>query len=349
MASIQQRATGFQAQYRHKGYQPVTKMFKTCQEAESWLRSIQSEVEQGIYEFNRQAERTTLLAALERYEREVTPTKKSANKEIHRVRKWKAEPLAQRGLSLIRSHDMASYRDRRIKEGASNDTIRQELALVSHLYTIAIKEWGMETIRHPLRGIRFPKPGKARDRRLLQDDHGKSELDYLLAAITNPQLLLVVQLAIETAMRRSELLGIRWNRVDLERRFIKLLDTKNGDTRVVPMTTRAKSLLEPLKPSTSGDCPLVEIVAITVTAGFHRAVIQARKAYLKECNEQGLNPSPYFLTNLRFHDLRHEATSRLFEKGLNPMEVATITGHKTLSMLMRYTHLRPESLLAKLG
>jgi len=244
---------------------------------------------------------------------------------------------------------MAAYRDRRIKQGASNDTVRQELAIVSHLYTIAIKEWGMETLRHPLKGIRFPKPGKGRDRRILTDGFGSNELDYILAAISNQQLRIVILLAVETAMRRGEILGLTWNRVDLERRIAKLENTKNGDDRYIPLTTKAVSLLEALKPSRLNDQPVVDLRPITITSGFHRAVNQARKTFVKNCQNQDLVPNSTFLIGLRFHDLRHEATSRLFEKELSLMEVASITGHKTLSMLQRYTHLRPESLLAKLG
>ncbi len=349
MASICKRKTGYQAQFRCKGYQPVSKVFQTIQEAESWLQTLKSQIDQGLYETNREAESTTLLNALERYELEVTPTKKSASIEARRIHKWKSEPLAQRGLSLIRSRDIAAYRDRRLKEGAANDTVRQELAVLSHLYTVAIKEWGLESLRHPLRGIRFPKPGKGRNRRILCDENGKSELDYLIAAVSNLELKLVFQLAVETAMRRSEILGLTWNLVDLDRRIATLRDTKNGDDRFVPLTTRAVALLSPLKPPRSCDQTIVGIKPITITSGFQRALNRARKAYIKSCTELALTPDAGFLVGLRFHDLRHEATSRLFEKGLNPMEVATVTGHKTLSMLMRYTHLRPENLLAKLG
>jgi integrase len=349
MASICKRKTGYQAQFRRKGYQPISKVFSSLQEAETWLQAIQSEIEQGTHAFNRQAESTTLLKALERYELEVTPTKKCADIESRRIRRWKSEPIAQRGLSLIRSRDMASYRDRRLKEGAANDTVRQELAVVSHLYTVAIKEWGMETLHHPLRGIRFPKPGKGRDRRILKNEAGKSELDYLLESISNEQLKLVINLAVETAMRRSEILGLAWSQIDLDRRIAKLTDTKNGDNRFVPLTIKAKSLLDPLKPPRLSDQPLITIKPITVTSGFHRALLQGRKRYVQECKQNDMSPDLRFLVGLRFHDLRHEATSRFFEKQLSVMEVASITGHKTLSMLQRYTHLRPENLLIKLG
>ena len=86
----------------------------------------------------------------------------------------------------------------------------------------------------------------------------------------------------------------------------------------------------------------------SITQAFIRAVSRARKVYAKECEVKGENPDPYYLVNLTFHDLRHEATSRLFEKGFDTMEVRTITGHKTLQMLARYTHLRAEDLVERM-
>ncbi len=80
----------------------------------------------------------------------------------------------------------------------------------------------------------------------------------------------------------------------------------------------------------------------SMTHAFNRALSRARKAYEKDCAEKGTKPDPGFLVDPTFHDLRHEATSRFFEKGLNPMQVASITGHKTLQMLKRYTHLKAE-------
>jgi len=82
----------------------------------------------------------------------------------------------------------------------------------------------------------------------------------------------------------------------------------------------------------------------SITQAFIRALTRARTTYEKECEEKGTEPDPGFLVDLTFHDLRHEATSRLFEKGLNPMQVAVITGHKTLQMLKRYFHLKAEDL-----
>lgn len=143
-------------------------------------------------------------------------------------------------------------------------------------------------------------------------------------------LLAVVKVAIETAMRRSELTGLRWEDVSLAHRVVTLRDTKNGDQRAVPLSSRAVAALEGLP----GDHLRGSVFGVT------EDWITKRFQYC--CRKAGIN-------GLRFHDLRHEATSRLFEKGLNMMEVATITGHKTLQMPKRYTHLRASELALRLG
>ena len=146
----------------------------------------------------------------------------------------------------------------------------------------------------------------------------------------NPWLLPIVQLALETAMRQGELIRLRWEHIDLNRRTAHLPDTKNGESRTVPLSTTAVRVLRALPRSLHGQVfPGVTTEAI-------------KRAYIRAVRRAGIE-------DLRFHDLRHEATTRLFEKGLNIMEVASITGHKDLRMLRRYTHLKAEDLAIKLG
>jgi integrase len=139
-----------------------------------------------------------------------------------------------------------------------------------------------------------------------------------------------VALAIETGMRRGELLALQWSNVDLERRIAFLPITKNGESRGVPLSTRAVATLRGLPASSNGRV-FGELTTDALKQSFKRA---ARRAGI---------------SGLRFHDLRHEATSRFFEKGLNVMEVASVTGHKTLQMLKRYTHLSVTDLATRLG
>ncbi len=255
---------------------------------------------------------------------EVSPSKKCYKKEIIRLRFLKKN-LGNFILASIQGKHIAAYRDKRLNDGIAGATIVRELNNLSHVFTVAIKDWGYPLHTNPVKLIRKPSVSKGRDRRLVKD-----ELDYLLQALDETiEVKTIVQLAIESGMRRSELLSIEWNNVDIENRFILLPDTKNGDSRAVPLSSRALMTLEGIDRHPSGKVFLTR--PDSVSQAFNRA-----------CKRAGLE-------NLRFHDLRHEATSRLFEKGLNTMEVSAITGHKTLGMLKRYTHLKASDLALKLG
>lgn len=327
MATFQKRAGNWRAIITRKGYPRVSRTFDTKAEAEAWATIAESEMARGVFIDRREAEATTLAEALDRYEREVTSAKKGASQERKRIAAWKRHPLAMRSLASIRGVDLAEWRDARLAAGASPTTARLDLALISHLYTVAAKEWGLESLANPVKNICLPTPARGRDRRLSLE-----ELARLLAACDASNsiwLAPLVRLAIETGMRQGELLRLRWDDLDPQRPVARLNDTKNGEQRDVPLSSAALSVLKALPRSMDGR---------VIPAGIGRLNIQWRRALAASG-----------IQNFRFHDLRHEATSRLFEKGFNPMEVATVTGHKTLTMLKRYTHLRAEDLAKRLG
>lgn len=333
MATFQKRSGSWRAIITRKGYPRLTRTFDSKADAERWAGDIEAEMRRGAFVDRREAEGTTLLEALDRYEREVTPRKKGAAQERQRIRTWKRDQLALRFLASIRGNDLAAWRDKRLASGTSPTTVRNDLAVISHLFSVASKEWGMESLSNPVEKIKVPAAARARDRRLDPevDRDGLSEETWLLAACDDGPHWLgpMVRLALATAMRQGELLALQWQDIDFTRKVARLHDTKNGDRRDVPLSSEAITALKGLPRHISGK--VFSIGTMTVVHAFQRA-----------CKRTGIE-------DLRFHDLRHEATSRLFEKGLNPMEVAAISGHKTLQMLKRYTHLRAEDLAAKLG
>jgi integrase len=139
-------------------------------------------------------------------------------------------------------------------------------------------------------------------------------------------------------MRFGELANVTWTNVNLDKRTIFLPDTKNGSSRTVPLSTRALNVIQTQPRSIGGR--LFSAKPGSVRSAFLIALTKA----------QATQPeSKVFLRELRFHDLRHEAVTRMFEKGLNPIEVGMVSGHKTMSMLQRYTHLRSADLVAKLS
>jgi integrase len=268
-----------------------------------------------------EADSTTLAEALERYGKEVSIMKKSGKIELYRIGTLKTDKIAKLHLSRIRGADLAEYRDRRLAAGLSDSSVRLELAIISNLFTVAMKEWRMEGLRNPVLAVRKPPPGKARDRRFLPGEEKN------LLAECAPSLRAIVLFALETGMRRGEIHKLLWKDVDLAKCTARLFDTKNSEDRTIPLSSRALNVLKGLSRNINGKV-------------FPGADIS--HSFAAACARGGIE-------DLRFHDLRHEATSRLFEKGFNPMEVSAITGHKTLQMLKRYTHLRAEDLAKRMG
>jgi integrase len=139
-------------------------------------------------------------------------------------------------------------------------------------------------------------------------------------------------------MRRGELMGLSWADIDLPNRKAYLHDTKNGDPRQVPLTQDAVAILITLSKDETGRVFPMSLVTLRIQ--FERVCVYAKKQY----TENGNNP----FEDLRFHDLRHEALSRLSDAGLNVIELSHISGHRTLGMLKRYTHPSHEAIFLKL-
>ena len=324
MAYFRRRSGAWEASIEKKGFPRISRTFDTKSEAEIWAATVESEIGRGVFISRKEAENTTLSEALDRYEREISSSKKGHRREKTRISVWKTHPLAKRFLASIRGSDMASYRDERMKAGYASNTIRLELAIISHLFEIARKEWGMEGLTNPVKSIRMPSPPAGRDRRLQP-----GELEKILESLSE-EMGQVVRFALETAMRRGEIAGMTWDMVDLKKRTVMLPDTKNGQKKIVPLSSVALTILKDRLSTRRIDEEVWNIGLDAISQNFANA-----------CQKAGIS-------GLHFHDLRHEATSRLFENGFNPMEVSAITGHKTLQMLKRYTHLKAEDLAERM-
>lgn len=207
----------------------------------------------------------------------------------------------------------------------------------------------MESLVNPVEAIRKPQPKNARTRRVAEKSLPTNgclagELDLIKAASDSPYLPAIIDLAVETAMRREEIALLRWEHIDLKNRVAHLPDTKNGSARDVPLSSRATDLLKTL--DRTGERPF-DVRADAITRAFIRARDRARREYEAACRQNKRKADPSFLVDLRFHDLRHEATSRLAE--VFPLhELTRITGHKDPRMLMRYYHPKATDLAKKL-
>ena len=315
MATYIQRKNGWLAQIRRKGHDSICRTFNTKAEAERWALTIESGMGVGTYIDNRETLSTTQYECFDRYAKEIVPLKKGAVRDLVRVKFWQREPLAKKFIGTIKQADVAQWRDARIASGLSGSTVKKDLALLSHVFTIAMKEWGFP-LTNPVMMIRKPKADLGRDRRLYDNEE-----DLLLTNATS-ELRAFIIIAIETAMRRGEIHGLK--RDWIKGRVAHLPDTKNGSARAVPLSTRAIEAINTLPLQLNGSLWTFKIDAYT--KGFNRL-----------CEKLNMN-------DIVLHDLRHEATSRLFEKGLDEMQVKSITGHKSMQMLARYTHFKADEL-----
>ncbi|MFL9610938.1 site-specific integrase [Methylobacillus sp. Pita2] len=272
--------------------------------------------------------------ALIKYREEVSILKKGFDQERHRISSLlRNEAICSLKASKVTSVDIATYRDTRLGQinpktlkPLSPSTVRLEMSLLSNMFDIGRIEWGI-CGPNPVKDVRKPKPPAGRTRRLTARED-RQILSYAWNYV-NRELYVIVVIALETCMRQKEILTLAWEHIDLRNRVVHLPETKNGSTRDVPLSMRAKETLMLLGTKSNGP------------------VFTYSSNGLKSCwrymNEK------LGILDLHFHDLRHEAISRLFELGrLNMMEIASISGHKTLSMLKRYTHLHAIKLAKKL-
>ena len=318
---------GWQVAVRKKGYPAQYKTFRTRKEGEAWATVTESEMVRGVWRDRSEAESTTLKECLDRYSQEIIPTKKGDGaREMGFLRQWQARPIAHRFMAAIDGQDVTAAIKEMEAEGKGANTIRLHLALLSHLFEVARKEWRMSSLVNPVELVRKPKLPQGRDRRLVGDEEVRLVAE---CRAISPELAAIAVIAIETAMRQGEIMSLTWDKIDLAKRTITLDNTKNGDRRTVPLSSKAVEVLRVLPRRLDGK------VWTYSDDGM-------RTGYKRACKRAGI-------TGLTFHDLRHEATSRLFEKGFNPMEASAITGHKTLQMLKRYTHLRAEDLAKRIG
>lgn len=328
MATLRKRGTKWQVQIRRDGYQNFSKTFLFKEDAQRWAREIDRAIDCGsnptVEGSNGSANFSEILT---RYEKEISSRKRSATNEGFYIRVIQRHPVGAVAINAMKASDVRGYRDDRLKE-VSTSTVRNEMALILHALRIAKNEWG-QPVRDEVLQVSKPPSGKARTRRL--ED---GELDRLIEAMQscrNPLVMQVFKFALASGMRRGEVLSLKWSNVDFTNRTAFLPFTKNGDSRTVPLSTAALQVLKDRNPESTQTGLVFPISANAVRLSWERITKRAG------------------ITNLHFHDLRHEAISRFFELGLAVPEVALISGHKDPRMLFRYTHLKAADVAMKIS
>ncbi len=332
MASILRRPSGkWQAQVRANGTS-ISKTFTTKKDATTWARDVETEAERSNLRVDpARLKSETLGDILSRYDREVVSRKQSGRNEtcmIASILRDDAKLCATR-LDRLSTTRFAEWRDVRLRRMKPSSVCRY-LGIVQHALDIAMRDWGVPLPCNPVRDVRRPVVRNRRERRITQPE--QTALVESAGRYQNPLMLPLIVLALETAMRRGELLAVRWSDVDFRLSVIRLRTSKNGHARTVPLSAKALRTLGELRSDNSEpDAYVFPLKGNAVQLAWGRIVRRAG------------------ITDLRFHDCRHEAISSYFERGFSLPEVALISGHRDTRMLLRYTHLDAVSIAAKLA
>lgn len=334
MATIRKKQNKYHVQIRRKGIAPLSKTFALLADAKEWARHQERLADRGeLGPDRKELERTTLGELVQRYLNEVVPFKKAADVEKIMLEAFLRHKICKKRLSELTTADFASYRDERLKTIIAK-SLKREFSPISNMFEVARVDWLLPLRGNPLSDLSLKVKDNKRDRRLRE-----GELDKLLEAgkkTRNPFLIPIVRLALETAMRRGEILALKYRDVDIERCTATIRESKNGYSRVIPLSSLAVALLETTMAVMSDKAKaqnerIFPLTPVAVRLAWDKLTRRAK------------------LDDLHFHDLRHEAISRFFEKGLTVPEVASISGHRDIRMLLRYAHADQGKLAKKLN
>ncbi len=351
MATISKTSEGtWRVQVRMKGWPPIGRTFRTKRDAEDWGRRTEDEMVRGVFIQRAPSERMTVSSAIERYLAEVSPHKRPTTHQTELLRaKFLDAYFGAYSLAAVTPDLVGKYRDGRLAgslklggKGAplSASSVRIELALLSHIFTTAMREWNIGLSFNPVKSTRKPTPAPGRNRRLNPEEERR-----LLAAAdahSNPMLGWIVRIGLETGMRSSEITTLRIRQVDLDGASVHIEETKNTVPRYVPLSIEAKRVFKmALSHATRPKGSDLIFFGEPGRDGKRRPyVFNPAWAIVKRKADVG---------DLHFHDLRHEAVSRWVEMDFSDQKVAAMSGHLSMQMMKRYTHLRTKDLATELN
>ncbi|SHG64143.1 Site-specific recombinase XerD [Bradyrhizobium erythrophlei] len=326
MASIRKHRDKWQVRIRRAGLQPLSKSFSLRKDGAEWARQMEVKADRAELPTDLKAlQRITLADLVVRYRDTVSVKKRGYENERISLTAFLHHPICSKRLSDLRTEDFAAYRDQMLQT-VKPTSLKRYLDPIHNLFEVARHEWGVPLRDNPLGRLKLKAPSQRRERRLLS-----GEWERILEAARlcrNPWIEPIIRLALATGMRRGEVLALEDNQIDLERRSLLIRKTKNGHARTIPLTVEAVRILGQLLRGRLG--PLFPITRNAFRLAWER---------LRERADLG---------DFHFHDLRHEAISRFFELGLNPPEVALISGHRDMRQLFRYTHPLREGIIDKM-
>lgn len=320
----------FTAEIRLKGYPVQSATFKRKTDASRWIQDTESAIREGRHFKTIEAKKHTFADMINRYIKDVFPTKPKSEKRQRQNLEWWRDRLGAYLLADITPALIVECRDELLagqtirNKQRSPATVVRYMSALSHAFTIAVNEWQWIDDT-PMRKVKKPVEPRGRVRFLDDDERAK-----LLAACKeskNAMLYPCVVLALSTGMRQGELMSLKWNDVDLKNGVIILHETKNGERRRVPVSGLALDLLREHSKIRRIDTPLLFPSKIKP-----QQPVELKKAWLNALTKAQID-------NFHWHDLRHCTASYLAMNGASLAEIAEVLGHKTLSMVKRYAHL----------
>ena len=337
MARIRKRKSKngirYQAEVRREG-QSRTATFRTKSEAVKWANTIEVAIDTGKHLPPAESKRKTVRQLLERYKETVISRQKDQVNPTRQANFW-IDRLGELKLSRVNASILVEVRDELANDKAPS-TVNRYLAVISHACTLAEREWGwMES--NPLRKVGRLKEPQGRVRYL--SDEERNRLLEATKQSEHPHLHVIVLIALTTGARRSEILGLSWQNVDLKKKRATLEDTKNNERRSLALVPHVIAELNILKKVRRIDDSRIFVDPRSkerTTAGYHRSGYFYFEKAWREAREAAK------LKDFRFHDLRHSCASYLAMNGATTAELAAVLGHKTLAMVKRYSHLSDE-------
>lgn len=335
MATFDKRGEKWRAQIRRPGFKAQCKSFTTKAAAMKWARDIETLQDKGVEPDTSELRKTTVADVLKQFLRDEVPARKGARWETVRINFMLRTEFAMHRLDQHLASTLRAWADERLKE-CSPATVNRDLNLLSGVFRIAIKKWGLPLQKNPIHDVARPKVdsrgrgqvwsaealAKLREAAALEEHRAESSYTYVVPAL---------ELAIESAMRLGEVCSIEARNVRLDQRYVMLDETKNGDSRKVPLSTKAAEILELLLQGKSGEDLVFPVNKDTLSVRFRQLRAKAG------------------LDGLRFHDARHTAATRASKVFHNVLELAAFTGHRSLQSLKRYYHADATDLAKRLG
>jgi integrase len=338
MASIQKRNSSYRVRIKKDGKVVESKTFMSRSEALQWAKNTEARIQLGLHESQESPKREnrtiTFNEAATHYMNTHSIHKKIVRSETYRlkilIKRWGNIPVQS-----VDKPAILALRDDLLYLGRSGETVNHYFNTISKLFQMLEGDWDL-SISNPIRGIKRMPSSPGRTNRVTP----KMEESLLMSChvLSKPLLSSIIEFAIQTGMRRGEIMGLKWGDIDLENRRAYLHTTKNGEPRQVPLSKRAITVLQSLIKENT-------VLVFPMSLGALRNQYERIRAH-SESQWTHTENNPFI--DLHFHDLRHEALSRLSDKGLNVIELSSISGHKTLSMLKRYTHPSHKAIIDKL-